>query len=82
MRNGRQQFRTFKHLSRLEEKGVNLHNKMFKIEDVGLRLSEVVDSVNVIRGYANNNFQQVGREVTGVSALAAFFFQMSFVDTF
>merc|ERR1712013_43279 len=42
------QFKDFKHLSRLEEKGVSLQNKMVKMEDVGLRLSKLVESDNTI----------------------------------
>jgi len=80
-RSSDQQFRVFKHMSRLEERGVHLQNKMVKIEDVGLRLSTVAQSVNIIREFANSNCLQDERdEKTG--ALTALFFQMTFVDKF
>lgn len=78
---GQQQFKVFKHLSRLEDKGVSVQNKMVKMEDVGLRLSKVVESVNAIRDVANNN--SVLEEKLGeTSALTSLFFKMTFVDNF
>ena len=71
----------FKHLSRLEDKGGSVQNKMVKMEDVGLRLSKVVESVNAIRDVANNN--SVLEEKLGeTSALTSLFFKMTFVDNF
>ena len=32
-------------MSRLEERGVNVHNKMVKLEDVGVRLSKVDSNI-------------------------------------
>ena len=72
MRDGGQ-FKDFKHLSRLEERRVSLQNKMVKMEDVGLRLSKLVESVNTIRDVANDN---------SISPLTALFFKMTFVDNF
>ena len=71
----------FKHLSRLEDKGGSVQNKRVKMEDVGLRLSKVVESVNAIRDVANNN--SVLEEKLGeTSALTSLFFKMTFVDNF
>ena len=78
---GQQQFKVFKYLSRLEDKGVSVQNKMVKMEDVGLRLSKVVESVNAIRDVANNN--SVLEEKLGeTSPLTSLFFKMTFVDNF
>ena len=59
--------------------GVNVHNKMVKLEDVGVRLSKVVESVNMIRDCANS---WQGEKSGGMSVLSALFFQMTFVDNF
>jgi len=75
------QFKDFKHMSRLEERGVNVHNKMVKLEDVGVRLSKVVESVNTFRDSANNNSGHEEKS-GGMSVLSALFFQMTFVDNF
>ena len=45
VRSSDKQFRDFKQLSRLEERGVNVHNKMVKLEDVGVSLSKVDSNI-------------------------------------
>merc|ERR1719153_136675 len=75
------QFKDFKHLSRLEERGVSLQNKMVKMEDVGVRLSKLVESVNCIRDVANNN-SVIMENLKVSSSLSALFFKMTFVDNF
>jgi len=77
------QFKDFKHLSRLEDKGTSIQNKMVKMEDVGLRLSKVVESVNTIREVANSNSMGFEKQDDGdLSALSSLFFKMTFVNKF
>jgi len=77
------QFKDFKHLSRLEEKGTSIQNKMVKMEDVGLRLSKVVESVNAIRDVANSNSSEFEKQCDGdLSSLSSLLFKMSFVNKF
>ena len=79
MRSRDKQFKVFKNMSGLEERGANVQNKMVKLEDVGVRLSNVVESINMIRDSANNSSGQ-GEKSGGMSVLNALFFQMTFAD--
>ena len=72
VRSSDKQFRDFKHMSRLEERGVNVHNKMVKLEDVGVRLSKVVESV--IAGSNTSTTRVAG----GTSVLSAVPFYQSY----
>ena len=81
VRSSDKQFKDFKHMSRLEERGVNVQDKMVKLEDVGVRLSKVVESINMIRDFANNNSGQVDKS-GGMGVLNSLFFQMTFADNF
>ena len=73
-------FRTFAGMRRLEERGASLRDKAVRLEEVVVRQSSLVDTVNLIKDFANNTKQHPDQEDTG--AVPALLFKMSSVDKF
>ena len=73
-------FRTFAGMRRLEERGASLRDKAVRLEEVVVRQSSLVDTVNLIKDFANNTKQHPEEEDTG--AVPALLFKMSSVDKF
>ena len=80
VRSKEKDFRVFKMMNKLEDKGVVVHNKMVKFEEISVKQSNIIETVNLIRDFANNNRDHLDK--TDQTGLASLFFKMSFVDRF
>jgi len=70
------EFRVFKHMTRLEEEELRPLNKMVKYEAVAVKLSTVVENVNTITKFANNDIGHIS------APLSSLFFKMARLDRF
>ena len=77
VRNPDKDFKIFKHMRLEEEEEDYSSKKMIKFEEVGIKLSSIVENVNTIRNIANNN-----SEVNSEGSISALFFKMNLVDKF
>ena len=55
VRNQDKEFRAFRMMNKLEEKGVSLSSRVIRLEEVAVKQSGILDSVNVIRNFSNKH---------------------------
>ena len=58
VRNKDKEFRAFRMMNKLEEKGVSLSSRVIRLEEVAVKQSGILDSVNVIRNFSNKKLEE------------------------
>ena len=81
VRNKDKEFRAFRMMNKLEEKGVSLSSRMIRLEEVSVKQSSILDSVNVIRNFSNKKSEE-SEENKNESPVGALLFRMINAENF
>ena len=81
VRNKDKEFRAFRMMNKLEEKGVSLSSRMIRLEEVSVKQSSILDSVNVIRNFSNKKSEE-SEEKKNQSPVSALLFRMINAEKF
>jgi len=69
------EFKTFKLMNKLENRSSSSNNKIIKFEEVAMKQSSIIDTVNTIRDSANAKSIEIDKN--SVTTLGALFFKMN-----
>ena len=82
VRNKDKEFRAFRMMNKLEEKGVSLSNRMIRLEEIAVKQSSIIDSVNTIRNFSNMKPEESNNALNKENSCAAMLFRMTTADKF
>ena len=82
VRNKDKEFRAFKMMNKLEEKGVSLSGKLVRLEEVAVKQSSIIDSVNLMRNFSNRKPEESDHVQLNESPCAALLFRMNSAENF
>ena len=81
VRNKDKEFRAFRMMNKLEEKGVSLSSRVIRLEEVAVKQSGILDSVNVIRNFSNKKLEESDHS-KNESPCGALLFRMNTAENF
>ena len=82
VRNKDKEFRAFRMMNKLEEKGVPPNSRMIRLEEIAVKQSSIIDSVNTIRNFSNKKPEESDNASNNENSCAAMLFRMKTADKF